>query len=113
MCINCNILTPLEDWLADKLGVERRKYLVVGHTTHNYIRHDDSITKSPYSLDIVNCATITSFELVGSTDKPTIVTEDGVRLYECKYRQIAPVRKDCVRNENAYRELFLGDIQLC
>lgn len=106
MCINCNIRSPLADWLADILKLERRKYLVIGHTTHKYI---DDNTELPYSLDILNYRTIGSFEFVGSVTP--IRREDGIILYEGKYKQTNPIDKKDIRDETAYRELFIGDLE--
>lgn len=109
MCINCNLLTPLEDWAADVLGVKRRTYLVRGHTTH-WMMNGEEI-RLPYSLAIVHSKTLGAFELVGDITTPTLI-KDGVPLYACRYKQIAPVQ---VSDATAYCELFeflppVGDI---
>lgn len=108
MCINCNLLTPLVDWVADIIGVERRKYLVLGHTLSKYTDRD---IPELFSNDIINYKTAGAFQIIGDTSSPSLVTEDGIKLYECKYKQIKPVERDHVRDANAYRELFMGDIE--
>ena len=42
MCLNCNLLTPLSDAGANALGVECRKYLIVGHNIDFYLGRNQS-----------------------------------------------------------------------
>jgi len=40
MCVNCNLLCPISDKACDLLGIEKRKYLVIGNTLFFLITSD-------------------------------------------------------------------------
>lgn len=135
MCINCNLIVPLKDECADILGVPRRKYLTLGHTTVSIMfkRHDEILAKERkngvnpdnwsryvqgYSNTLVNYLTegwddkpYGYFEWEKDLDSKKIV-KDGVYLYESKIKILKPLPKVLKRENNSeyYKELFDGEI---
>lgn len=98
MCINCNLLTPLSDKVADILGVEKRKYLVHVHEVSMIDIHRELSPHMGSNTNLLlNYMTFSSFRIDYSSYtkkqiefeyKGTII---NITLYEGKIKMIAPI----------------------
>ena len=118
MCINCNILTPLSDEAADLIGVEKRKYIVIGSHLDEYIIRNGLSTmdkmydtvkqrSNMYLNDIINYQTAGgNFEIIGNITRPS-KTLGNLMLFEGKYKQLHPIDNKYITLDRFYPELFI------
>ena len=112
MCINCSLLSPVTDEFAEYLGVEKRKYLVVGHSTFDFFEKG-YFTGKAFCNDLINYKTIDFFSYP-ELPNPKIITKDKITLglYEAKLNVEGslPIQykfDGC----DKYNELFNGEIK--
>ncbi len=131
MCINCNLLTPVTDEFADFLGVEKRKYLTIGHDTYYNEKDADGNMKTIMGTtnNLYNYYTLDFFRVDTNSFKTLEVNiksnsenpkDKTIVLYEGKIKMIRPFPKnlqklDYMKNLNRdelYLECFdLSDVQ--
>jgi hypothetical protein len=131
MCINCNLLTPITDEFADFLGVERRKYLTIGHYTYYNEKDADGNIKTIMGTtnNLYNFYTIDFFRVDKNSLKTLEVNmktnnenpkEKTIVLYEGKIKMIRPFPKNLskldyikdLNRDELYLECFdLSDIE--
>ena len=130
MCINCNLTTPITDGFADYLGVDRRKYLIVGsdtavlqHDFNNYMETEKKLVPKfesigkwgwfciAYSNQLYNNKTIDFFHVSKMPSITVIKNGIPIKLYEGRIKVLGPLPKsEQLDGWDKYLELFEGDI---